>query len=149
MRYYAVIDTNVLVSALLKPLSIPGQIVRKVADGTIIPLYNKAILAEYDNVLHRPKFSFGREDVAVIVGGIREKGLTVEAGQMSFEVSDPNDVVFYAVVMEKRDEWNAYLVTGNTKHFPSTPYVVTPREMRDIIEAAQTGEDPDEASQGK
>lgn len=137
MRYYAVIDTNVLVSALLSRISTPGQIVREVADGTIIPLYSKEILAEYDEVLRRPKFPFGTEDVAVMLGGIREKGVLVEAGRMSFEVSDPDDVVFYAVVMEKRKEADAYLVTGNTKHFPVAPYVVTPREMLDIIEAAR------------
>lgn len=148
MRYYAVIDTNVFVSALLNRMSTPGQIVREVADGTIIPLYSKEILAEYDEVLHRPKFPFGGEDVAVMLGGIREKGLLVEAGQMSFEVKDPDDVVFYAVVMEKRKEADAYLVTGNTKHFPAEPYVVTPREMLDIIEAARRDEG-DEATQGE
>lgn len=144
MRYYAVIDTNVLVSALLNQMSTPGQIIREVAEGTIIPLYNKDILAEYDEVLHRAKFPFGREDVAVMLNGIREKGVLVEAGQMSFEVSDPDDVIFYAVVMEKRKETDAYLVTGNTKHFPATPYVVTPREMLDIIEVARLGENPED-----
>ena len=73
MRYYAVIDTNVLVSALLNWRSTPGQIMRKVAAGTIIPLYSEEILAEYDEVLRRPKFPFDREDVAVMLDGIREK----------------------------------------------------------------------------
>lgn len=148
MRYYAVIDTNVLVSALLNRMSTPGQIVREVADGTIIPLYSKEILAEYGEVLCRPKFPFDREDVTVMLGGIREKGVLVEAGQMNFEVSDPDDVVFYAVVMEKRKDADAYLVTGNTKHFPAAPYVVTPREMLDIIEATRYGEN-NEAPQEK
>ncbi len=35
--------------------------------------------------------------------------------------------------MEKRKEENAYLVTGNIKHFPSVPFVVTPKEMLDIL----------------
>lgn len=141
MRYYAVIDTNVLVSALLNWLSTPGQIVKEITDGTIIPLYSKEILAEYDEVLHRSKFPFGREDVASMLGGIREKGVQVEAGQMNFEIRDPEDVVFYAVVMEKRKDTDAYLVTGNTKHFPREPFVVTPREMLDIIEAGQQNEE--------
>lgn len=140
MRYYAVIDTNALVSALLNRLSTPGQIVRKVTDGTIIPLYSKEILAEYDDVLHRSKFSFGGEDVAAMLSGIREKGVLVEAGQMNFEVRDPDDVVFYEVVMEKRKDTAAYLVTGNQKHFPKEPFIVTPKEMLDIIEAASLGE---------
>ena len=43
---------------------------------------------------------------------------------------DPKDVVFYEITMSKED---AYLVTGNTKHFPKSPIVVTPAEMLDIL----------------
>ena len=46
---------------------------------------------------------------------------------------DPKDRVFYEVVMEERKNEDAYLVTGNIKHFPIRPYIVTPREMLDII----------------
>ena len=45
---------------------------------------------------------------------------------------DPKDVVFYEVALSKE---NAYLVTGNTKHFPKTPIVVTPAEMLEIFHA--------------
>lgn len=41
--------------------------------------------------------------------------------------------MFYAIVMEKRKEEEAYLVTGNIKHFPQVPFVVTPKEMLDIL----------------
>ena len=44
---------------------------------------------------------------------------------------------YYAVLMEKRKEDDAYLVTGNLKHFPMRTYVVTPREMLDIIEESR------------
>lgn len=50
------------------------------------------------------------------------------------EIPDPKDFVFYAVLMEKRNETDAYLVTGNMKHFPLRAYIVTPREMLDIIQ---------------
>ena len=46
---------------------------------------------------------------------------------------DPEDIVFYAVTMEKRQDQEAYLVTGNIKHFPEKPFVVTPREMLAIL----------------
>lgn len=46
---------------------------------------------------------------------------------------DPDDAVFYEVVMEARKETDAYLVTGNLKHFPEKVFVVTPKEMIDII----------------
>ena len=135
MKYYAVIDTNVLVSALLSAKSVPSQIVRQAMGGVITPLYNSEILAEYEEVLHRAKFSFEESDIKIVLSALQEYGVKVDAGQMDFKVFDSDDVVFYAVVMEKRKEIDAYLVTGNTKHFPHKPFVVTPREMLDIIEA--------------
>ena len=44
MRYYAVIDTNVLVSAFLKENSIPDEVLQLALDGPIIPLLNIDIL---------------------------------------------------------------------------------------------------------
>ena len=35
--------------------------------------------------------------------------------------------------MEERRSADAYLVTGNIKHFPTEPFIVTPRQMLDII----------------
>ncbi len=58
MKYYVVIDTNVLVSAVLKSHSVPGSIVELAFDGPIIPILNEAIEKEYREVLSRPKFLF-------------------------------------------------------------------------------------------
>ncbi len=65
MNYLVVIDTNVLISALLSKHSDAAtvQVLNAVFDGTIIPVFNDEILAEYDNVLHRPKFKF--QDVTI------------------------------------------------------------------------------------
>lgn len=133
MRYYAVIDTNVLVSAFLKPSSVPGQIAKEMVDGSIIPLYNNEILAEYDDVLYRWKFRFDKREVQLLIDTIIKRGLPTDAGPVEEILPDPKDVVFYAVTMEKRKTDDAYLVTGNAKHFPPVSYVVTPREMLDII----------------
>ncbi len=46
---------------------------------------------------------------------------------------DQDDLVFYEVVMEKRDE-DAYLITGNLRHFPIRTFIVTPAEMLKIME---------------
>ena len=62
MNYYAVIDTNVLVSALLRLDSNPGKITIESLTGRIIPLLNEEILSEYREVLNRPKSNFS-EDV--------------------------------------------------------------------------------------
>ncbi len=61
------------------------------------------------------------------------RGIYVEADVLDEELPDPKDRVFYEVVMEKRKEDEAYLVTGNIRHFPVRPFIVTPREMLDII----------------
>ena len=48
MKYFAVIDTNVIISAMLNFQSVPGQIVLEALTGKIIPLLNDEILAEYE-----------------------------------------------------------------------------------------------------
>lgn len=133
MRYFAVLDTNVLVSALLSKSSIPAMILDEAADGSIAPLYDDDILAEYEDVLHRKKFPFSEREIRAVIEAIKSRGLHVEAGAVDMTLPDMDDVVFYAVVMEKRKETDAYLVTGNLKHFPKEPFIVTPREMLDII----------------
>lgn len=134
MQYFAVIDTNVLVSALLKITSIPGQITTQALLGSLIPLLNDEIITEYREVLHRPKFKFNPDLVDVLIDGMISRGLFLDAGPVNETLPDPKDVVFYAVVMEKRKEDDAYLVTGNIKHFPSKPFVVTPKEMMEILQ---------------
>lgn len=133
MRYFAVLDTNVLVSALLNNSSVPAMILDEAADGSIAPLYDDDILAEYEDVLHRKKFPFAEHDIRAVIEAIKSRGVHVEAGAVDVTLPDMDDVIFYAVVMEKRKETDAYLVTGNLKHFPKEPFIVTPREMLDII----------------
>ena len=84
-KIYAVIDTNVIVSALfsISGQSNPATIIRKVVDGTITPIYNEEILAEYKEVLGRDKFPFRKDDIdheiAAISGREREKGCRDQA----------------------------------------------------------------------
>ena len=61
MKYYAVIDTNVIVSALLNPDSIPGTILKYASSGLIAPLINDEILREYKEVISREEFNFKKE----------------------------------------------------------------------------------------
>lgn len=133
MRYFAVLDTNVLVSALLSKNSVPAEILDEAASGCIVPLYSDEILAEYEDVLHRKKFPFTAREVRDLIEAIKSRGVPVEAGPVNAVLPDLDDVVFYAVVMEKRKDGDAYLITGNQKHFPKEPFIVTPKEMLDII----------------
>ena len=134
MKYYAVLDTNVLVSAMLKTGSVPGHVVAEALKGDIIPVLNGDILTEYEDVLNRPKFRFDKRAVKILLDELKKRAVYSDYGLIEDEIPDPKDVIFYAVLMEKRKEHDAYLVTGNIKHFPLRTYIVTPRELLDIIE---------------
>lgn len=101
--------------------------------GSIVPILNESILAEYREVLSRPKFHLSEDIINDVIDTINENALYVDAEQLEIELPDPKDRVFYEVVMEERKEEDAYLVTGNIKHFPQKPFIVTPRQMLDII----------------
>ena len=133
---YAVIDTNVLVSAIFAahPDSATVIVQDKIMDGTIVPLYNAEIFDEYRDVLTRPKFHFPAELVDAILDVILQKGLSLERTKTEEVFTDPKDVVFYEIALSKE---GAYLVTGNTKHFPATPIVVTPAELLRILDAME------------
>lgn len=133
MKRYAVIDTNVLVSAMLKWTSVPGNILEFAFCGAIIPVLNDEIVKEYREVLMRDKFHLSKEIVDDVIQALEESGEYINTDKMDYELTDSKDIVFYAIVMEKRKDEDAYLVTGNIKHFPQVPFVVTPREMMDII----------------
>ena len=128
----AVIDTNVLVSVLLSKSEESSviKLIDAVLDGKIIPLYNSEIVAEYTEVLSRPKFKFDREIRELLVERIVFLGEDADRTAYSESLPDEDDRVFYEVALSTED---AYLVTGNLKHFPKIPIVVTPAQMLDIL----------------
>ena len=130
---YAVIDTNVLVSALFtKSTEVATvKVLNALLEGKMVPLYNDEIIAEYDDVLHCPKFHFTTALVDTYIGKFCEMGIASERIHSEELFPDPKDVVFYEVALSKED---AYLVTGNKKHFPNKPIVVTPAEMLEILQ---------------
>ena len=133
MKYYAVIDTNVLVSAMLKWNSVPGHIIELVFDNLIVPVLNREIVEEYKEILSRSKFHLSNDIVEDIIESLTEIGIFVEGETLDIDFIDEKDRMFFEVVMEERKEEDAYLVTGNIRHFPVQPFVVTPRQMLDII----------------
>lgn len=134
MICYAVIDTNVLVSALLSshPDTATVQVVGKLFSGEFISLFSEEIMKEYNEVLRRDKFHFSEKTVSTLIGVIEKFGEQVSPSPTGEILPDMRDLPFYEVVMEKRDE-NAYLVTGNMKHFPGKPFIVTAKEFLDIL----------------
>ncbi len=135
MKYYAVVDTNVLISALLSKNedSATVKVMGAVFDGRIIPLYHRDILAEYAEVLHRKKFHFDEKLIWTVLEAVRQFGVEVFPQPTGEILADMDDLIFYEVAMEKRED-GAYLVTGNQKHYPVRSFIVTPAEMMEIIE---------------
>ena len=134
MICYVVVDTNVLVSALLskKDDSATVQVLSKVISGEIIPVYSNLITKEYREVLARKKFAFSADLVEYLISAIEKYGLLLDPSPSGIKLPDMKDLPFYEVVLEKRDR-DTYLVTGNIKHFPKEPFIVTPRELLDIL----------------
>ena len=130
---YCVIDTNVLVSSLISknPNSPTVRIIDFIPDGLVCPIYNEFLLFEYDEILHRKKFHLEEQTIFEITDLIIKFGLKILPKKYYGEMIDEDDRIFletfYAVE-------NSYLVTGNLKHLPKLPFIVSPAEMIKIIE---------------
>ena len=125
---YAVIDTNVLVSALItkNPDAATAKVVKLLLGQEFIPLYDADIIAEYEDVLHRSKFQIHKETADALISFIIENG--IEASRIDFAepMPDEDDRVFYEVSLSEED---SFLVTGNLKHYPTSPRVITPAQF--------------------
>ncbi len=139
MSIYAAIDTNVVLSALLSKADDAAtvRVMEAVYDRRIIPLLHPEILAEYREVLCRERFHLDGGTVDAVIDELSQLGITFSSVDTDEAFSDPDDAVFYAVVMEKRKAEDAYLVTGNLRHFPKKPFVLTPAEMMEVLEETE------------
>lgn len=134
MKYVAVIDTNVIVSGLLKKDSNPGKILQYVKNDVIIPVYDSLILSEYMEVMVREKFGFKQRYIDQVLNLIQQKGRVLNPTTTNEIFKDKSDVKFYEIVLTARKARTSYLITGNLKHFPQKVFVVDPTQMIEIIE---------------
>ena len=129
---YAVIDSIVLVSAMIthNAASPTVKVVEAIGKGELVPLYNEEIITEYNDVLSRAKFGFLHLSVARLIRTLMDKVIMMERLSSGETFLDALDAVFYEVALSKE---GSYLVTGNKKHFPKAPIVVTLAEMMEIL----------------
>jgi putative PIN family toxin of toxin-antitoxin system len=120
-----VIDTNILVSALITPDGIPARIFDAVLNGMLTMCFDIRILVEYKDVLSRRKFDFDEEENRRILETLSEKGMSVIAKPSFVAMPDENDRKFYDVAVF----CDAVLITGNLKHYPREPFIVSPRDF--------------------
>lgn len=120
-----VIDTNIIVSALLNPQGSCYVFFNSVLAGAYDVVVSEKIISEYEEVLTRPRFGFDKEDIVFILEWFKSHALFVEVNEDSYltdEVIDKKDLPFYVVAKATKSR----LVTGNIKHYPI-------EEMRTMI----------------
>jgi putative PIN family toxin of toxin-antitoxin system len=134
-----VLDTNVLVSAMISPFGNPAQVLISVQDGKITPLFSEKMLAEYAEVLARPKFSFEKSEIDGLNALLRATGLLMRPERMVGASPDPKDDEFIACARAGEAD---FLVTGNKRHFPAESYgsarVVSPRKLIEYLNTLQS-----------
>ena len=127
-----VVDTNVVVSATLVRHGNPAAVLDLVFAGAIVPCVSKAVLAEYEEVLSRPRIRVDAGRSKAILGTIARVAIVVEP-QVSLEVcTDPDDDVFMECAVEAQAD---SLITSNTRDFPSQYegiVVVTPKAFVEL-----------------
>jgi uncharacterized protein len=128
-----VLDTNVIVSALLQPLGPPAQILVLALSKSIQMYVSDPVFAEYEEVIGRPKLKRNDTTIAATLKGMRECGMWVTPTEAVRACADLDDDIFVECALAANA---AYLVTGNLKHFPSSwrgVQVVGPRTALDIF----------------
>ncbi len=134
---YVIYDTNVVVSSFLKKESLPSKVVDYfyAISKEVKAIYSKEMLSEYEEVLSRSKFNIGcvrRDD---FINKLIMFGEKLDISDIKADLVDKSDIPFFKVFLKKRmSERNVYLVTGNKKHFPIDPFILTPREFYEFIE---------------
>ena len=125
-----VVDTNVLVSALIQPEGIPARILDLILSGQVEIVLDNRIYAEYQDVLLRPEFGFAPELVDGLLEFLLQSGERVYSIKTSVALPDVYDGKFLEVAIDGTAD---FLVTGNLKHFPRRQRrgvrVVSPREF--------------------
>lgn len=122
-----VLDTNILVSAVWSPGRNAADILSAVFTGALTACYDHRILDEYERVLHYPKLGFAEWEIAAVLDPLVKDGISIIAPpirDVPFD-RDETDRKFYEVAVY----CDAILVTGNLKHFPADPRIMSPADF--------------------
>jgi putative PIN family toxin of toxin-antitoxin system len=111
-----VLDTNVIVSAMVSPNGNCASILAAAGVGKLRIIIDERILLEYATVLHRPKLKLNPAKVELILAQIRDMGERVTAPPAGIHLPDETDAKFVEVALAAVADC---VVTGNTRHFPA------------------------------
>lgn len=138
--YYAVVDTNILVSAALatdRLQSVPYAVFQGISKHLFTPIVDENIVEEYCEVMSRSKFRWNVSYGQRFVDEILKYAINEPVAPTDFTLPDVDDRIFYDVAFAHRDK-NAYIVTGNIKHFPNVPFTISARNFLDLINPVQS-----------
>jgi putative PIN family toxin of toxin-antitoxin system len=129
-----VLDTNILISALLQPENLPARTFLMALTGTRAQLcVSGDVYAEYEEVIRRPKFNRSEEVIEQALRAIRQNGFWLKPSDKIRACSDSDDNIFLECSQAARAH---YLVTGNLKDFPAKwaeTRIVTARQFLDAL----------------
>jgi putative PIN family toxin of toxin-antitoxin system len=128
-----VIDTNIVVSAALKPDGLQRTVLLLAITKPATLYVSEAVLAEYREVLARPELKIRKGLRQQLLQLIRSHSHTVKPSRALQVAKDPDDNKFLECADAARAD---YLVTGNARHFPKfwkKTKVITSREFIDIV----------------
>jgi len=121
-----VIDTNVIVSAAISPMGNPAKIKAIIASSEDIQVfYSDTMLDEYKRVLAYERLKIAIETQNEITDMLQEIGILVEPPISTIPMPDETDRAFYDTAKAS----GAILITGNTRHYPDEPFIVTPADF--------------------
>jgi putative PIN family toxin of toxin-antitoxin system len=126
-----VLDTNILVSALLKSKSLPAEVWRLCQEHYLCPYYSEDVFEEYQEVLIRPKFNFSLPVVSAIFSFIQKDGFLVSAENSNIFFQDESDRKFYDIAKAN----DAILITGNLKHYPDENFIMSAKDFLGSIDS--------------
>lgn len=124
-----VLDTNIVVSASLTPEGSSATIVDLALAGSFKLCLSAEVLAEYREVLARPRFLRQAEKTAVLLEGSEDIAVIVKPANRLSACQDQDDNRILECVDAARAE---FLVTGNLKHSPSSfgiTRILSPRDF--------------------
>jgi len=127
-----VLDTNIIISSVISAKGNPSAIMELVSAQVIHAYYNDEILDEYKRVLAYERLKIEPNKQAEIIEKIKEVGIFITASASTVPLPDESDRIFYDTARDAE----AILITGNIKHYPNEPFIMTPANYwNELIES--------------
>lgn len=128
-----VLDTNILVSALMKPEGREALVLLLAVRGQLELYVSPAVLTEYEKVLHRPKLKLNPREIEAALANVGKVGRLVNPARTLKLSGDESDNRFYECAQAAQADC---IVTGNAKHFrqdlPPTK-IVNARQLLELL----------------